>query len=104
MNSFDASRRRGWFARLTAAQRGWVLLGGSLAVTLALAASGASMPMLSGILAVLMCFGLVLALISLFGGSHTMALAAVRRGMAAPGHGASGRVPASWEYYETFGR
>lgn len=103
MNPFRASRRPGWFGRLTTAQRGWVLLGGSLVVTLALAATGASMPFLSGVLAMIMCFGLVLALISLFGGSHTAALAAARRGMT-PAHGAFGRVPASWEYYETFGR
>jgi hypothetical protein len=88
--------RRGWLSLPTLARRGWMLLGASLAATLVVAAAGLGTPIVSGALAVLMCFTLVLGLVTL---------------MVAPGTpggrlaaGAFGRVPASWEYYETFGR
>ncbi|MFD1504980.1 hypothetical protein FE374_10790 [Georgenia yuyongxinii] len=94
--------RRGWFALPALARRGWLLLGLGVVTTMVVGVAGLGTPFVSGALAVLMCFALVLGLVTLMEAPGTPG------GRGTPGRrlatGAFGRVPASWEYYETFGR
>lgn len=80
-------------------------LGAGLVVTLTLGAPLLGTAFVSGVLAVLVSFALALGLVTLIERSGTMG---PRLAVGGPGTlrggGAFGRVPASWEYYETFGR
>lgn len=91
--------RRGWLALSTLARRAWLLLGLGMVATLVIGVAGPGTAFVSGAVAVLMSFALVLGLVTLMDTPDTPGT---------PGRrlvtGSFGRVPASWEYYETFGR
>lgn len=97
MQESEGPRHLNPFVR-TRAQRGWVILGVSLILTFTLAGSGVDAPLLSVVLAVALTVGLLLGMWPLFAGVPATAGAAGRR----PSF--FGRVPPSWEYYETFGK
>ncbi|RPF26416.1 hypothetical protein [Georgenia muralis] len=117
--SFNGMRRDGhprWSAR-----NGWFLVGLGLTATFYLAATGPVNPVVAMALSVVMGLGLVLGLNGLFSGAPRTAGApgapAPQRSARATGEttpaasprvrsrrGAFGKVPASWEFYETFGR
>lgn len=111
-------RRPGWFTQLSPARKGWLLLGGGLLMTAFLASAGINSSMLAALLAVTMGFGLVLGLAPILSagtpsaparsftpGRPVPARVGTRGGVRALGGArAFGKVPPSWEYYETFGR
>jgi hypothetical protein len=109
-------RRSGWSSQLSPARKGWLLLGGGLLVTALLASAGINSAVLAALLAVVMGIGLVLGLAPIFSagtpstaapstaGSLVRARAVPARVPARAGARVFGRVPPSWEYYETFGR
>lgn len=113
--SFNEMRRDRWSAR-----NGWFLVGLGLTATFYLAATGPVNPVVAMALSVVMGLGLVLGLNGLFAGAPrtagalrapapqgtapTSATTASSPRVRPRRRGAFGKVPASWEFYETFGR
>lgn len=96
--------RRGWSALPGLTRTGWVALGAGLLVTLTLGAPLLGTGFGAGLLAVLVSLTLALGLVTLIERSGSMGPRLAVGGLGTlRGGGAFGRVPASWEYYETFG-
>ncbi|WP_454778588.1 hypothetical protein [Georgenia muralis] len=116
--SFNGMRHDG---RRWSARNGWFLVGLGLTATFYLAATGPVNPVVAMALSVVMGLGLVLGLNGLFAGAPrtagalrapapqgtaptTSATTASSPRLRPRRRGAFGKVPASWEFYETFGR
>ncbi|PFG41176.1 hypothetical protein ATJ97_3724 [Georgenia soli] len=112
MREPSTPRRPGWFAQLSPARKGWLLLGGGLLATAFLASAGVNSSVLAALLAVTMGIGLVLGLAPILSagtpstsaGALTPTRPVPARVGARAGARAFAKVPPSWEYYETFGR
>lgn len=104
MSWLRGTSRLGWFTLPTLTRRSWLVLGAGLVFTLALGAPLVGSAFVAGAIAVIASFALVLGLVTLIEWSDNPAGPRLAHAGFAPSGGAFGRVPASWEYFETFGR